>query len=546
MAHKLVLSIGVFAAVAIAGISFADIFSAAQADRNASVSAENDIDANDTDAKIRTELANEVGPSDVTDVASTATAKIPRLKPATTPNYSSPRALALSLSYPLYGSGKSLGVKSNPDAFTGGGDKDRPRVHASYKTARARAVTRTATQANVSHPRADRYWANCSAFTATVINNTVDPAFPSNLVRNQYAYITQKGSGWKKVGATANYRPQDYRAGDIFITTSSGRITSGHTFMWIGDYGGLKEVVAEASYGKEGSKTARMPALRKNVVKKKADGFGRVYEVWRFVGKPKAPGVNGTFDFNNVGKADFLTVRTTGTLHLYAGKGKGGFKAGETIGHGWSNMDVVTMADANGDGRGDIVAANKKTGVLYIYPGNGKGGFTKRAIIGKGFNTMRDLTSPGDIDGDGISDLVAIRKSDGKLVRWIFNKNGRIVKKAEIGHGWKSWTISSGSDLNNDGKADLIAKDNKSGKLYLYRGSGKGTFSSSRRLVVSGGSYARYNVMSVGNWAGSSHADLIIRDTKTGKLYRANGISGAKVGARKQIGHGFNTMPQIK
>ena len=539
-------AIVVVAAAAVLGVGNHLFVAEAEPGSAYNISPEGDAKSLDSDAKIAKELANESGSSDRNDVATAASKKIKvSAKPAKNPNYSSPRSLALSLSYPLYGTGKNKGVKSSPTAFTGGGNKDRKQIYPSYQKARTRAVRQVVGHANTSLPRDDRYWANCSAFTATVINNTIDPAFPSNLVRNQYAYITQKGSGWKKVGTTGKYRPQDYRAGDIFITTSSGRIKSGHTFMWIGNYGGLKEVVAEASYGKDGSKSARMPALRKNVVKKKADGYGRVYEVWRFVGKPKAAGVNGTIDFNNDGKADFLTVRKTGTLHLYAGNGKGGFKK-KTIGHGWSHMHVITMADANGDGRSDIAAVNTRTGVLYLYPGNGKGGFTKRAVVGKGFNTMRDIMSPGDINGDGISDLIGIRKSDGKLVSWTFNKKGKIAKKREIGSGWKNVTISSGADLDKDGKADILAKDKKTGSLYLYRGNGKGTFPKSKRLRVSGGNYSSYDVMSVGNVRGASRADLIIRDTRNGKLYVSNGVSGAKVGVKKQVGHGFNTMPQIR
>lgn len=213
------------------------------------------------------------------------------MAPPSTPDYSSASALAISLSYPLYGPSKDYGEKSHPYAFTGGGDNDESLVRSSYKMARARAIELTKNVWNLSKPLEDRSWANCSAFTGTVINNTLDPNFPSNLVRNQYAYINKPENGWVKVGAAANYRPEKYKPGDIFITNGGGLSSlpdeqGGHTFIWIGDYNGLKEVIAEAAFGSESSHGAKLPVLRINALKDGTDSRGREYEVRRFNGKP--------------------------------------------------------------------------------------------------------------------------------------------------------------------------------------------------------------------------------------------------------------------
>ena len=213
------------------------------------------------------------------------------IAPPSTPDYSSAAALAISLSYPLYGPSKEYGEKSHPYAYTGGGDNDQKLVSSSYKQARDRAIAMTANTWNSSRPLRDRSWANCSAFTGTVINNTLDPNFPSNLVRNQYAYINKPENGWVNIGSAANYRPEKYEPGDIFISNGGGLSSlpdeeGGHTFIWIGDYNGLKEVIAESSYGSEGSTGAKLPVLRINALKDGTDSRGRDYEVWRFIGKP--------------------------------------------------------------------------------------------------------------------------------------------------------------------------------------------------------------------------------------------------------------------
>ena len=213
------------------------------------------------------------------------------LAPPATPDYSSAEALAVSLSYPLYEPYQGNGTQSHPRAYTGGGDNDQGLVHSSYIQARERAIEMTANAWNSSVPLPDRAWANCSAFTATIINNTLDPNFPSNLVRNQYAYINKPENGWVKVGSAADYSPEKYEPGDIFITNGGGISAlpgggGGHTFMWIGDHAGFTDVVAEASFGRKGSKVAKLPVLHINTVTDGTDKQGRNYEVWRFVGKP--------------------------------------------------------------------------------------------------------------------------------------------------------------------------------------------------------------------------------------------------------------------
>lgn len=451
-----------------------------------------------------------------------------RIPPAK-PNYSSPTKLAISLSFPMYGSGEHFGKSSHPAAYTGGGVLDRSRVHPSYQSARVRASALARVTANPSMPATSKYWANCSAFTATVINNTLDAEFPANLVKNQYKYISKPSNGWVKVGDTARYNPSSYRAGDIFITTDSGRITSGHTFMWVGKHAGLNEVVAEAAYGGDGSSYARMPALHVNRQKTSKDQFGRKYEVWRFVGKKKNP--NGSTDYTGDTKADLYSVDNRGNLRLHASNSKGGLSAGTKVSAGWKNRTVIQAGDVTGDRKSDIFAVEK--GYLYLYPGRGGGKLGSKVLVGSGFDSMRSLTSPGDINGDGLADLVGIRKIDGKLITWTLNKYGKVSAKKTAGTGWKSWEISSGSDLSGDRKADLLAVEKRTGKLYLYRGNGRGGYGKSSRVLLSKSGWSSSTAVSHGDLNGDGKADLVSH--KSGKTYLHKGLKGGKLGARTAL-----------
>jgi hypothetical protein len=203
-----------------------------------------------------------------------------------TPDYSSTPKLAISLSYPFYAvnaeernaaaiTGWSIASTYKEEDPTEKGPKyDTPLASDGYKEATMLADEKGE---KVGNSDKSNGFANCSAFTGTVIKNTVDPKFPGKLCSLQVAYMKKAGSNWKQIGSTetGKYKPSDYKPGDIIISDIIG-----HTFMWIGDYGGEKEVVAEAAFT-----SGYLPTLRINPAKE-SDSKGRFYEVWRYQGNP--------------------------------------------------------------------------------------------------------------------------------------------------------------------------------------------------------------------------------------------------------------------
>ncbi|GHD75137.1 FG-GAP-like repeat-containing protein (plasmid) [Streptomyces goshikiensis] len=192
-------------------------------------------------------------------------------------------------------------------------------------------------------------------------------------------------------------------------------------------------------------------------------------------------------DYNGDGKADVLaTESAAGDLYLYPGSGGANgmntLGARVKIGAGWSGMHDVTRMDVNKDGKADVVAVETSSGNLYAYPGtgtlNGMSTLGARVQIGAGWNAMNSLVTPGDMNSDGINDLVA-KDETGNL--FVYPGTGTLGgmntlgARTQIGTGWKSMTDLVGADLNGDGKGDIAAvqaSPGATGTFFAYPGAG--------------------------------------------------------------------------
>ncbi|QJT02612.1 VCBS repeat-containing protein [Streptomyces asoensis] len=280
-----------------------------------------------------------------------------------------------------------------------------------------------------------------------------------------------------------------------------------------------------------------------------ADGVGAPLQVRGTLRK-----VNGSAVFHDYvgpgarpdGAGDLLTMPSSGTLTYQQGTGQGTF-SGQVSGSGWpTGIKAVPIGDLSGDSCNDVLV-RLSSGALRLYR-TGCGAAVRPTspytTLGTGGWTQFDiLTSPGDVTKDGRPDLIARNPSTGRVYLYKGTAAGKLAAAVKLYDNWKTYKKIIGvGDLNGDGIGDLIAQDT-SNNLYRYLGTGKGTFTARVKLFANWG--ASYNaVAGAGDITGDGKADLVVRDTPGG-LYRLPGTGTGTFGARVKIGSGWQNHKGI-
>ncbi|WP_164712313.1 FG-GAP-like repeat-containing protein [Trueperella bialowiezensis] len=146
-------------------------------------------------------------------------------------------------------------------------------------------------------------------------------------------------------------------------------------------------------------------------------------------------------DWDGDGRPDILARTSDGRLLLYPTRGAGSWGTVRQIGQRWNGMDIIlSPGDLTSDRHADVIAREKDTGLLYLYPGNGRGGFLPPQKIGYGWTDFVNIASFGDMNGDGIPDIIG-QHNNGRLYLYPGMGNGYFRSARQIGHGWQNMTL---------------------------------------------------------------------------------------------------------
>ncbi|MFD6344094.1 FG-GAP repeat domain-containing protein [Streptomyces roseolus] len=225
-------------------------------------------------------------------------------------------------------------------------------------------------------------------------------------------------------------------------------------------------------------------------------------------------------------------------MSLYRGTGTGAVSArvaGSETAFATTSL-FVPVGDVNGDRCADVFV--RVGGDLRAYrPGCGKvvTASSPYTLVGSGWGQYDQLTSPGDVNGDGYVDLVARQASTGDVYFYAGTATHAVKARVRIAADWKLYKrVVGAGDLNGDGRGDLLGVD-AAGVLWRYYGTATGGVAP--RVKVGGGWGVYSALVGVGDLSGDGRADLLARTTD-GKLYRYSSTGTGLYGGRVLIGTG--------
>jgi hypothetical protein len=186
--------------------------------------------------------------------------------------------------------------------------------------------------------------------------------------------------------------------------------------------------------------------------------------------------VVGTGDLDGNGRADIVWQKTDGTVAAWLWTPQGylagaGLLTPSDVGTHWK---VRGVGDLNGDGKADIVWQHDTGGWLAVWLMNG---LTAVSTVFLSLPQQTDLNwlivGAGDINGDGMADILWQNQATGRLGAWLMN-GPQVLSTATLAASNPdlNWKVVGVGDVEGNGFADLIWENMATGSVGVWTLSG--------------------------------------------------------------------------
>jgi hypothetical protein len=236
------------------------------------------------------------------------------------------------------------------------------------------------------------------------------------------------------------------------------------------------------------------------------------------------------------GAHDTMTKRPASTLN----PGALSFLPAVSYSSGGDTVSAVAVADVNGDGIPDLIAPNVcststdcTNGSVGVLLGNGDGTF-QPAITYLAAREI-DAVSVADVNGDGKPDLVVATPcgnlgcTQGSVGVLLGNGNGTFQAVMNYDSGGEGPRSVSVADVSGDGKADIVVANYDSDSVGVLLGNGDGTFQPAVSYVLIGFDIA-VDFVAIADVNGDGKPDLVVTEVCFSSIYCTNGLVGVLLG----------------
>ena len=224
-------------------------------------------------------------------------------------------------------------------------------------------------------------------------------------------------------------------------------------------------------------------------------------------------------DFNGDGNLD-LAIKTPVGIQIEFGGGDGSFRTGPLTtvpGSTQVGLASIAVANLNGDGKPDLLAADGGSQLIYGLKGNGDGTFTETGIAALPFvptsvEAIHD--TPGGLDSVAALAEAGIPGASAAVIA--NNGSGGFGAMKTYDGGIGPIGIAAG-DFNGDGWGDIVSSDTLGSQAVILAGDGNGGFVPQGKYAA--GMYPQTPV--VADFNGDGKPDIAVTTTCPGSFIAA-------------------------